>query len=73
MFRKRALEVQVVKKSKDKTVEELMDTKTFEQKADIVLQKLTKIGAQVFAGVCVYVLLDTYRQVQIAQATNQSN
>lgn len=45
----------------------------FERKADHILHALESTGAKMFLGVCVYVVLDTIRQVQVAKASNPNN
>ena len=73
MFKNRELKVAVVKKEKAQAAERmLVETKTFEDRTDYVLARLQKIGTRVFAGVCVYILLDTARQVAVAKATTDN-
>lgn len=70
MFKKRALEVKVVKSDKNAKQETSEDTDCFKDKAEFVLRRLESTGSKMFLGMCVYILLDTYRQVQIAKNTN---
>jgi hypothetical protein len=63
MFKKHEVRVSVNKK--DPEVPADQDEKSFEQKVKVIFHQLDKIGVKVFAGICVYVLLDTYRQVEI--------
>lgn len=70
MFKKRKLVVSLDRQDKDGTSEPL-EPKQFEAKADYVIHKLEGIGGKVFLGFCVYILLDTYRQVQVANAIYQ--
>lgn len=73
MFKNRQLKVVVEKKGKPQSVEEqLVETKTFEDKTDYVLAKLQGIGTRVFVGVCAYILLDTARQLAVAKATTDN-
>lgn len=44
----------------------------FERKAYIAKRAIESTAAKMFAGVCVYIVLDTYRQVQVAKASNPS-
>lgn len=67
MFKNRAITVTVDKKNKDELQEQPEDPAIFEHKADHILRKLEKIGTKVFVGVCIYVILDTVRQVAVAQ------
>lgn len=43
---------------------------SFEEKAEMYLSLFERIALRVFAGVAGYVVLDTYRRVQIAKAQN---
>lgn len=67
MFKNRAITVKVDKVDKHHTAEKSCDDKTFEEKADIVLHILEGLGVKLFLGVCVYVILDTQRQVAVAK------
>jgi hypothetical protein len=70
MFKNRKLVVTVDKKNKDET-SEIQDPKQFENRAEYVLRKLERLGIKVLLGVCVYVALDTIRQVTVVNAINQ--
>lgn len=67
MFRNRKITVTVDKKDKDENAEITHDPMAFQKKAAFVLHKLENTGAKVFVGFCVYILLDTYRQVKVAE------
>ena len=41
---------------------------SFEEKADVVVKVLENIGTKLFAGLCLYILLDTRRQVMVEEA-----
>lgn len=71
MFKNRKITVTVDKKDKD-TDEGPVDPRSFEQKAEVILNKLERFGKMAFLGLCTYVILDTYRQVRVADA-NQPN
>lgn len=64
--RKRKLVVSVEKRDKEQSTD--TEVKTFEAKADYVLHKLERVGTKVFVGFCVYILLDTYRQVAVVKS-----
>jgi hypothetical protein len=68
MFKNRAITVTVDKSHKDQNQETPKDPQDFEKKAEFVLNKLGVVGTKVFAGVCIYVLLDTHRKVAIMKA-----
>jgi hypothetical protein len=63
---KRKLVISVDKRDKEQSDED--KAKNFEAKADYVLHKLEKVGTNVFVGFCVYILLDTYRQVTVIKS-----
>lgn len=68
MFKNRKLVVKVEKMNDGETVETLVDPRNFERNADIVMRKLESLGAKMFLGICVYIILDTRRQVAVANA-----
>lgn len=68
MFRNRAVLVKLSKTKNNEVVDETVDARPIEVKADAILQSLKKVGWQAFGCVCVYVLLDTFRQVAVARA-----
>lgn len=70
MFKNRKITVTVDKKDKTDDPTETKDPNAFEKKAEFVLRNLKSLGAKAFVGVCIYVLLDTYRQVEVAKASN---
>lgn len=72
MFKNRKLTVTVdkVRHDPEDPHDIFVDEALFEKKADAVLSRLEEIGVKVFAGFCVYIILDTWRQVQVARATN---
>lgn len=67
MFRNRKLTVTLDKQNKT-AASEAPCTKEFEKKTDVVLRRLESLGAKMFLGVCVYVMLDTHRQVAVERA-----
>lgn len=69
MLRNRAMKVTLEKQPKNATPVEPLDTRPIEDKTEAILKKSTKFGARVLAGVCIYVLADTIRQVAVARAS----
>lgn len=70
MFKNRKLIVTMDKVDKDQFTEIIKDPQAFEKRTDIVVRKLESVGKKVFAGICIFVILDTYRQVKVAEAQN---
>jgi hypothetical protein len=68
MFKNRKLTVSFDKQSKNATSENSYGTPEFEKKAEVILHRLESLGAKMFLGVCVYVMLDTHRQVAVERA-----
>lgn len=71
MFKNRAITFKVIKMDKNKNEETLHIEKTFEGKTETIRHAIESLGAKMFLGVCVYILLDTHRQVSVAQATHR--
>jgi hypothetical protein len=69
MFKNRTLTIRMEKRNKTETTDN-PEADHFEKKADTMLHRLEKTGIKVFAGICIFVLLDTYRQVKVAEASN---
>lgn len=71
-MRNRQLTVKFEKRDKkaEGNQEPFVEEIQFERKADHVLSQLEDLGAKMFLGICVYVVLDTFRQVQVAKASN---
>ena len=67
MFKNRKITVTVDKKNED-PYSEVIDSISFEEKTEVILKKLEQVGKKVFLGICIYVLLDTKRQVAVARA-----
>lgn len=70
MFKNRKLTVTVDKLDKDQAPQAHQDPKSFERKTEVILSAVNSLGAKMFLGVCVYILLDTHRQVAVARANN---
>lgn len=70
MFKNRTLAVKVVKDEKEKEPEVTCCHRTFEEKTENVRDNLENLGRKVFLGICIYIVLDTYRQVSVAKASN---
>ena len=68
MFKNRAILVKLDKTNKD-AIEEHKDVRLIEEKTGAILSRFEKAALKVFAGVCIYVVLDTFRQVQVAKAS----
>ena len=71
MFKNRAILVKLDKTNKD-VVDEVKDARPIEEKAEAILHALEKVAIKAFVGVCIYVVLDTNRQVAVAKASNPS-
>jgi hypothetical protein len=71
MFGNREIKLKVEKINKDQNSEVSSDPRSFEQKTEYVLHKLEHIGKKIFVGFCIYIVLDTHRQVSVARATYQ--
>lgn len=74
MFKKRSLVVRLDKaEPQNALANDALDIRPIEVKAAAVtggvLKKFEKVGWKVFGCVCVYVLLDTVRQVAVARAS----
>lgn len=70
MFKNRAITVRLNKVNKDRTVENTCQDKSFEKKAEAILHILEGVGSKLLFGLCVYVVLDTHRQVAVAKVIN---
>lgn len=68
MLKKRALQVNLVKKPKDASQEPDVKSIDFEGKTDIVERAVEKMIKKVGFAVCAYVVLDTIRKVAIEKA-----
>ena len=69
MFKNRSVTVKLDRPTKD-TVNEPHDNRPIEVKVAKVLQTFEKVAVKAFVGVCIYVVLDTHRQVAVARASN---
>ena len=72
MLFRRQVTVRLEKKDKstDSAQEPFVEEMQFERKAYIAKRAIEDLGAKMFLGVCVYIVLDTIRQTQIAKANN---
>lgn len=68
LLKNRSVNVKLQKDEKITTPIENPDIRPIEDKTGAVLKRFEKVGWKVFGCVCIYVLLDTFRQVQIARA-----
>lgn len=69
MFKNRAVLVKLSKTNED-AVDEHQDDRPIEEKAEAILKTLEKVAVKAFFGMCIYVMLDTHRQVAVARASN---
>lgn len=71
MLGKREITVKLGKKeNEDGNVDEPIDDRPIEEKTAAVLHVLEKVAIKAFAGVCIFVILDTHRRVAVAKASN---
>lgn len=74
MFRNRELKVTLDKKDKNPPEQDgNRDNRRIEQKTEAILKKLERVGFKVALCIGGYVVLDTWRQVQVAKANNPEN
>lgn len=66
--KKRAVVLTFQKKDEDAVPHEPITVEEVEQKAEVILHKLESLGAKMFVGAVIYILLDTRRQVAVARA-----
>lgn len=71
MFKNRQVTVKVDRVKDEPTTETIKDPHSFEKKAAVVRSSLESLGAKMFLGVVVYILLDTRRQVEVAKVMYQ--
>lgn len=69
MRRNRRFTLSVEKMPKDGEINEVIDDRPIEQKAEALLTTFERVGVKIFAGICIYVVLDTHRKVAVAKAT----
>ena len=67
MFEKRELRVKLDKVDKNPTSVGPQDKDAFEKKAVIVRHQIEHVAVKMFVGVCVYVILDTARQLAVSR------
>ena len=70
MFKNRSVTIKVDKPTRDCVVNEPKDDRPIEEKVTAVLRTFEKVAVKAFVGVCIYVMLDTNRQVAVARASN---
>jgi len=70
MFKNRSVTVKLDRPTKNDNVEEHHDNRPVEEKVAAVLRIFEKVAVKAFVGVCIYVALDTTRQVAVARASN---
>jgi hypothetical protein len=63
---RRVLRIRLEKEPKS-TTPETSDEETFEIRADTIRKTIESLGAKMFLGMCIYMLLDTRRQVKVAE------
>lgn len=69
MFKKRELRVSLEKPEKQKTENPQTNELDFEDKVYIIADLTKRAAKTAFYGLCAYVVLDTWRQVQVAKNT----
>jgi hypothetical protein len=69
-MRKRAIKLTLDKQDKDKDAEQDQDNRPIEEKTEAILKKFEKVGIKIFACGCVFILLDTWRKVQVEKASH---
>lgn len=72
MFKNRTITVRMEKRNKD-IDPDTPESDNFDQRADAMLFRLEDLGTKLFIGICAYVLLDTYRQVKVANTIYHPN
>lgn len=73
MFKGRSAKVTYLGKDKDGKIDVTSDVSRFEQKLDIVLDRVERIGVKVFVGICIFVALDTVRRVAVEASKDESS
>lgn len=68
MLKGRAVTIKLERPVPEGEVENKPDNRSVEEKAEVVLYVIEKVASKIFMGMCVYILLDTRRQVAIAKA-----
>jgi hypothetical protein len=71
MFKNRSFTIKVNRPNEDAPQDPTLDAENFEIRSDAILRKIERLGAKMFLGVCIYIALDTRRQVAVARANNQ--
>lgn len=69
MFRNRAVLVKLSKTPENETIGEVIDERLIEEKTDALLHSFEKFAIKAFGCLCIYVLVDTVRQVAVARAS----
>jgi hypothetical protein len=65
-------ELRVTLDKKDGEVPTIQDDQHFDHKVKIIFHQIERVGAKVFVGICLYVLVDMIRQVEVEKIKNQS-
>lgn len=72
MFKNRKITVTMDKvDKKQEPTDSHEQERAFEEKVIFVTAAAKDVAKRVFIGVCIYVILDTHRQVSVARASNQ--
>lgn len=74
MFRKKQITVKMEKapkKDKHEDAVEPMVDDNFGEKIEQSIKIVEKVAVKAFAGVCVYILLDTFRQCAVESVKNE--
>lgn len=73
MLKGRSVKTTYLGKDKDMPIDVASEVSRFEQKLDIVLDRVEKIGVKVFVGICIFVALDTVRRVAVEASKDESS
>lgn len=68
MLKGRTVTLKLERPSVEGEAKEHQSDEPFEDRAEVILKIVERIGTKMFAGLVVYVLLDTHRKVAVAKA-----
>lgn len=70
MLKNRSFTFKIEKPSKEETDSEPKEQRSFEEKAEVILEIAERVAFKGFLCVLTYVVFDTYRQVSVARASH---
>lgn len=70
MLKGRKFTLTVEKPTVEPGTDDKRDDRPLEDKAELYLKILERVGVELLVGICIYVLLDTRRKVAVAKASN---